>query len=410
MHILVVTQYYWPENFRINDLTIGLVEHGHQVTVLTGIPNYPEGQYFNGYGLFKKQRQEYKGVQIIRVPLIPRGGGRGVRLAVNYLSFTISACLCMPLLISKKFDLIFICQLSPITVALPALLLKKMLTIPAIMWVLDLWPESLTAINAVKSKLIIKKIDQLVRFIYRHCDRIIVASDGFIPSICEKGIEPKKIGSFPNWYEPEYRKELNKELPLHITIPEGFVVMFAGNIGSAQSFETILSAAENTLEFADIHWVIVGNGRQAKYVKAEVSARNLSRTVHLLGSFSPDFMPAFFARADVMLVTLKRDPIFSLTIPGKIQSYLACGKPIVASLDGEGGQLIEKSGAGLVCRAEDPNGLANAILALYRMPPEQRQQMGLKGKLYCEENFNRDMLLNRLDDWMKEVAIQVDSR
>lgn len=404
MHILVVSQYFWPENFRTNDLVTGLVARGHEVTVLTGIPNYPEGRYFDGYGLFNNMRQDYNGANIIRVPLVPRGRSGGFRLAINYLSFVISASLLVPFVCRKKFDLIFVCQLSPVTVALPALLIKKLLGLPMIMWVLDLWPESITATNAVRNSAIIKCIEQLVRFIYHGCDRIIVSSDGFISSICDKGINAVKIGSFPNWYEQEYDERQNQILPPHVTLPKGFIVMFAGNIGVAQSFETILSAAEKTKVYPDIHWVIVGDGRQAEYVSAEVSSRGLSENVHMLGRFPAETMPAFFANADVMLVSLKQDPIFALTIPGKIQSYMACGKPIVAALDGEGRRLLERSGAGLVCRSEDSEGLASAVLKLRGMSLAQRLEMGLKGKRYSQEHFKREMLIDRLECWMREIS------
>ena len=248
MRILIVSQYFWPENFRINDLAVGLVERGHEVTVLTGIPNYPAGNFFPGYGWFRKTRENYKGVRILRVPLLPRGSGSGLRLALNYLSFALSACLLAPFLCRGKFDLIFVCQLSPVTVGLPALLLKKLKKVPILFWILDLWPESLAATGAVRSPRVLAQVEKLVSFIYRGCDKIVVASQGFLPSIFAKGVSVARTDYFPNWYEPEYRTEpaFTGKI-LSSVLPAGFRVMFAGNIGVAQDFGTILSAAEKLL-------------------------------------------------------------------------------------------------------------------------------------------------------------------
>ena len=399
MKILIVSQYFWPENFRINDLASGLVERGHEVTVLTGMPNYPDGKLFPGYGFFIRC-EEYKGVRVVRVPLIPRGNGRNLRLIANYISFSLTACLLGPLLCRDKYKLIFVCQLSPVTVGLPALFLKKIKRIPIIFWILDLWPESLSATGAIYSSSILKKVDTLVRFIYSGCDKIIVSSRGFIPSVAKKLEDPANISYFPNWQEPEY----SEVTTTNECIPSGFRVIFAGNVGTAQDFETILSVAEKLKGYRDIQWVILGDGRCLSWVKEQVELRNLSASFHLKGRYPSEMMPAFFAQADVMLVTLKRDPVFALTVPGKIQSYMACGRPIVAALDGEGGRLITESGSGLSVPSEDVDALADAIITMYRMPKVEREAMGKRGKEYCEENFGRDVLLDRLDGWMRKLV------
>ncbi|HIJ94479.1 MAG TPA: glycosyltransferase family 4 protein [Desulfuromonadales bacterium] len=398
MRVLIVSQYFWPENFRINDLASGLAERGHEVTVLTGMPNYPEGKIFAGYGFWIRQ-EEYKGVKVIRVPLISRGNGRSLRLIANYMSFALSACLFGPILCRAKSDLIFVCQLSPVTVGLPALLLKKIKRIPIMFWILDLWPESLSATGAINSKSILKVVDNLVRYIYRGCDKILMSSQGFITSILAKASKSANPDYFPNWQEPEY--SMAKIIPENL--PEGFRIVFAGNIGSAQNFETIISVAEKLKGNLDIQWVILGDGRCLEWVKEQVELRNLSSSFHLKGRYPAEMMPSFFAQADIMLVTLKRDPAFALTVPGKIQSYMACGRPIVAALDGEGGRLIIESGAGLSVSSEDVDALADAIMTMYHMPKDEREAMGKNGKDYCEENFDRDKLLNRLEVWMQEL-------
>ena len=404
MRILIVSQYFWPENFRINDLAAGMVERGHEVTVLTGIPNYPAGRFFKGHGFFRKTTEAYKGVRILRVPLIPRGKGSGVRLALNYVSFAFSATVLSPFRCRGEFDLIFVCQLSPVTVGLPALFLKKIKKAPILFWILDLWPESLSATGAVQSRKVLTQLDKLVRYIYQGCDKIVVASKGFLPSVTAKGIAVERTAFFPNWYEPEYSAQSSSNEKMRIPdLPTGFHVMFAGNIGVAQDFGTILSAAEMLKSYPDIFWVILGDGRQYEWVKEQVKIKGLTGKILMMGRHAPEAMPAFFSLADTMLVTLKRDPAFALTVPGKIQSYMACGKPIVAALDGEGGRLIKESGTGLSSPAEEPAALAESILTLYRMPKTEREAMGLRGKAYCEKNFGRDMLLDRLDGWMREL-------
>lgn len=404
MKILVVSQYFWPENFRINDLTEGLVEKGHEVTVLTGIPNYPGGRFFSGYGMFKNTRQRYRGAKIVRVPLIPRGNGGKIRLAFNYFSFAFWASALAPLVCHGKYDVIFVYEPSPITVGLPAIVLKYLKSCPIVFWVQDLWPESLSATGAVNSAVILRMVRKMVNFIYRHCNCILVQSHAFIPFICSFGIDKKHILYFPNNTEEFYR-------PLGIEpgaverkmIPAGFVVMFAGNIGAAQDFGTIVAAAEKLKSYKDIHWVIIGDGRMRQWAQEQVAGFDLGKNFLFLGKYPAEQMPRYFALADVLLVTLKNEEIFKFTIPAKVQSYLACAKPIVASLAGEGARIIKEAGAGLVCRPENPGALAEKVLEAYHMEESARRAMGFKGREYFENNFSREMLLNRFDEIMHNI-------
>lgn len=403
MNILIISQYFWPENFRINDLAEYWVKNGHNVSVLTAIPNYPEGRFYKGYGILTKTKENYKGVKILRVPIISRGTKNNLRLILNYFSFVFSSLLLAPFYCHEKYDLIFIFEVSPITVALPAILLKKIKKIPIFLWVLDLWPESLSATNTVKSPFVLSWVGKLVRYIYKQCDCIMAASEAYFPSIEDLGGEKNKLSFFPNWGESVYESPpQNNSLPEKIKLPHGFKIMFAGNIGVSQDFETILSAAELTKEYPEIHWIIIGEGRRSDWVKEQIQLRNLNH-VHVLGRFPQETMPAFFAQADVMLVTLKKDKIFSLTIPGKIQSYLACGKPVIASLDGAGNELVKKAQAGFTCEAENPEELAKQVIAMYRTSPAERESMGLHGKKYYEANFKRSLLFNRLQTWMQNT-------
>lgn len=405
MNILIVSQYFWPENFRVNDLALGLNQRGHAVTVLTGIPNYPDGVFFEGYSFFGRNEEDFGGIRVRRVPLISRGKSKGLRLILNYISFAFFASLLGPFYCRGKFDAIFVFQASPVTVGLPAILLKKIKKAPIVFWVLDLWPESLSATGAVSSAFVLKTVTGLVRFIYDHCDRILVSSKGFINQVSGMGYPPDNINYFPNWTEDVYSQAPDKaRLAALEPLPEGFKVVFAGNIGAAQSFGTILDAAERLKEAADIHWLIAGDGRVSDWVREQIRLRGLESCVHLLGRHSPETIVALFSRADALLVTLKKEPAFALTVPGKIQSYLACGKPVIASLDGEGGRLIEEAGAGIACPAEDSVALAEAVMSLRSMSGPQRAEMGEKGRKFCETNFTRSRLLDQLAGWLIEGA------
>ena len=404
MKILIVTQYFWPENFRINDLAVSLAQRGHEVTVVTGIPNYPEGKYFAGYGLFKNLRQEHRGVKILRFPVMPRGRKGRLRLALNYLSFVVSGLIFAPLVCQRKFDIIFVYEPSPITVGLPAILLKRIKSAHLLFWVQDLWPESLSAAGAVKSPLFLKLVKKLVHFIYHKCDLILVQSKAFIPSILNFGVDKDRIVYFPNSAEGLYHPvELEGNVVERKEIPCGFIVMFAGNIGAAQDFPTIITAAEKLWDHKDIYWVIIGDGRMRKWVEGEVTARNLGHNFIFLGRHPAESMPRYFALADVLLVTLKDEEIFALTIPAKVQSYLACGKPIIASLAGEGARIIEESKSGFSCAPEDPPALAELVLKMYHMDKDERQIMGLNGRKYFENNFCREKLTSELDRLLKGI-------
>jgi glycosyltransferase involved in cell wall biosynthesis len=404
MRILIVTQYFWPENFPINNLALGLQEKGYKITVLTGIPNYPSGNFFRGYSFLNKRRENYNGLRITRTPLIPRGKGSGLRLALNFLSFAFFASLFGLFYCRGKFDLIFVYEPSPITVGLPALVIKKVKSAPIMFWMQDLWPESLSATGAVRSKVILKSVELLVRFMYKGFDRILTQSRAFISPIIKLGGKPDRILYYPNSAEELYQPlELDPNATEHSVLPNGFRVTFAGNIGAAQDFGTVLKAAELLKDQKDIHWVIIGDGRMSPWVNEQVLSRGLTQTVHLLGRYPAKKMPRFFALSDALLVTLKKEPIFALTIPSKVQSYLACAKPVIAALDGEGARIIEEANAGLSCPAEQPADLADVVLNMYQLKASEREAMGRRGREYFEKNFERNMLLDRLETWMIEL-------
>lgn len=366
--------------------------------MLTGMPNYPSGCFFKGYGLFFPAKEFYKGLNVVRVPLIPRGNGKWWRLVLNYLSFALCASVLGPFRCQGKYDQIFVYQPSPVTVGLPALILKKLKDTPIVFWVQDLWPESLSATGFTKSAWLIKVVSQFVRFIYTRCDCILVQSQGFIPEVIALGGSPQKIKYFPNWAESFYHPvKVDKDSPERDEFPKGFRILFGGNVGNAQSFETILDAADRLKLHPEIHWMIIGDGHRRLWLEKEIHERNLSETVHVLGRRAPETMPRYFALADALLVSLRKDPVFAKTIPSKVQSYLACGRPVIASLEGEGAKVVDESGAGIVCEPENGGLLAKAALTLSRTSEETRNLMGEKGRLYYEKHFERDMLIGVLE-------------
>lgn len=405
MRILVVTQYFHPEAFRINDLVQGLSERGHDVTVLTGKPNYPGGRFHEGYGFFGRSEERYGGARVVRVPLIPRRAGRGRHLVLNYLSFAAFACLIGPLRCRGAFDLLFVFEPSPVTVGLPAVLMRTLKRAPLLFWVQDLWPESLEATGAITDRRLLRMVSGLVRFIYRRCEQVLIQSRAFEPRVCEQGADPARVRYFPNSAEALYRP-VARDPQMDRSLPQGFRVLFAGNIGAAQAFDTILAAARKLAAYRQIHWIVVGEGRDLDRIKSQATAAGLSHTVHFMGRHPVDSMPQWFAQADALLVTLRREPIFALTIPSKVQSYMACARPLIAALDGEGARVIEEAGAGLTVPGEDADALARAVLELSTMPAEQREAMGRLGREYFLKEFERDMLLDRLESYMGTAVAQ----
>jgi colanic acid biosynthesis glycosyl transferase WcaI len=404
MNILIITQYFWPESFRNNDVIAGLRERVHDVTVLTGIPNYPAGKFFPGYTYFNKRMDDYQGIRVRRVPILPRGKGGTIKLIINYLSFMLGAAILGPFYCRKRYDLIFF-SLSPFTEGIPAIIFKKLHRAKAVYWAQDIWPESLSSTGTIRSGYLLRLIQYFIRMIYSNCDMVLMQSRVFTSYIEREGISKEKIRYFPNSAEELYKQvTLPRDAPEHSLMPTGFRIVFAGNIGAAQDFGTILSAAEAIREYKDIHWVIIGDGRLRSWVEDQVKIRNLSDTVHLIGRYPVEDMPRFFSLADALLVTLKKEPIFALTIPGKVQSYLACARPIIAALDGEGARIVDEAGAGLSCPAENPEQLSQTVLKLYHMSGSERDRMARNGREYFERNFERNVLLDKLDGLLLKLC------
>jgi len=398
VRLLVLTQYFWPENFRINDVVAGLAARGHAVTVYTGLPNYPNGRFFDGYGFLGPFKGRHAGADVRRVPLLPRGNGGGLRLALNYLSHAVMATVLAPFQVKGQLDAILVYEPSPMTIGIPARALRALKRAPLVFWVQDLWPESLSATGAVKNRAVLALMDRLIKWIYRGCDRVLVQSEAFIPSVRAHGVAEDRIAYLPNSAEAFYRRvEPRTDDAEARELPPGFRVMYAGNIGAAQDFATILAAAELLKGRREIQWIVLGDGRLRAWVESEVAKRGLSETFCLLGQRAPERMPRYFAHADALLATLARQPIFAVTIPSKIQSYIACGKPVIAALEGEGGRIIREARAGWAVPPENPKALADAVLAASRQTKPERDAMGKRGEAWFQAHFEREKLLSRLE-------------
>lgn len=393
-NLLIVSQYFWPESFRINDIAKTLLEKGVDVEVLTGKPNYPRGKIFSGYRAWGYQRETYQGININRIPLLARGSS-GWRLALNYLSFIASGLLFAPwLLRKKKFDVIFIYAPSPILQAIPAIFLGWLKGCPVVLWVQDLWPESLSATGHVKNRAVLKLVEQLVRFIYQHVDLLLVQSKAFEEPI-RALTSATPILYYPNSVDDSFAVPAKEISPDIAGLGKGFSVMFAGNIGTAQAVKVIVEAASLLKEYTDIQFIVLGEGSRWDWMCQEAQKRELFN-LHLPGRFPPETMPGLMHKASALLVTLADQEIFRVTIPSKVQAYLAAGRPILACLNGEGANLVIAAGAGFSIPAEDGHALAEAILRLYHMTPQEREAMGARGRLYYEQHFAHDMLIDHL--------------
>lgn len=400
-----MSQYFSPEDFRINDLVKELVAKGHDVQVLTGNPNYPSGKFVPGYGGFRTRTDDYFGAKVSRVPHVARGNGSGLLLILNYLTFAVSAMIFGPFLMRGRFDVVFTNQLSPVTVAAPALFLAKVKRAPTVIWVQDLWPQSLLALGVLKGRATVWAATKGTGFLYRGMGTVLIQSPAFRRTMEEQGVEPGRIHYVPNWAEDLYRP---------VTVPDdaeerkhfsdGFTALFAGNLGEAQSIETIVGAMKLLEEVPDLRWIILGDGRRSSWLQRRVKELGLSEKVELVGRRPVESMPTWFALADVLVATLKSDPVFESTIPSKLQSYLACGRPIIAGMDGEGARVIRESGAGATASAGDEQELANAIRRIYELPEAARQALGESALTYYNTHFGRTDLISKIEDILwKEV-------
>lgn len=398
--ILVVSQYYFPEQFRINDICEEWVKRGYDVTVLTGIPNYPKGAFFEGYGIFSKRKEIHNGVNIKRLPLIPRKKS-SVFLALNYLSFMISGYF-WAIFTREKFDEVFIYEVSPMTQAIPGIKYAKKHKINSIIYVMDLWPENFVEMSGIKNKFIIKSITSMVKYIYRNVSRIFISSPGFKEKITNLGNFEEKIEYWPQYAEDFYMPTDEKSENIQFDF-NNFNITFAGNIGYAQGLEILPSVAEQlSNRKIKAHFNIIGNGRFKEELIKEVENKNIEEYFSFFEPVVATEIPKIMGMTDIALVSLSRNPLFSLTIPAKVQSILATGTPILVSADGIMERIVHDSEAGLFSRAGDIDGLAKNIELLTKYPEQELSKLRQNAKKYSENEFSKEKLLNIIDGYWEE--------
>lgn len=395
MKVLVVSQYFYPENFRINDLVLELKKRNHEVTVLTGKPNYPQGEYYSGYSFKGNDNEIWNDIEIIRVPLRARKTG-AFNLMRNYLSFIWHANK-KAKKINKDFDIIYVFEVSPITVALPAIKLKKRLNIPVIMNVQDLWPENIVAVTGINNAFIISIVDKLVNYIYKHCDLLLCASPSFVERITKRGIDRSKVK-----YWPQYSIVSKSNLDSNIFNNDKFNITFTGNIGEAQGIDIAIQAADK-LRNENIHWNFIGNGRSKEKMELLVKKLNLESCISFYGFIEENKIPQYLESSDAALLILKPDPIFEMTIPAKLQTYLSCGEPILGCVSGEGKKIIEDAHCGVISQEISVEALVKATRELINLDQKEIDNYKLNAYQYSLSNFNKKTLLNELENYMEEL-------
>lgn len=399
MRILIVSQYFWPEIFVINELARTLRDQGHSVVVATGKPNYPDGRVFDGYRSEGTQRESFASdIEVLRVPLRPRRDGSAWSLLLNYASFAFSGMRHFPsLLAGRDFDAILVFAVSPITAALPAIALKWTTKAHLAIWVQDLWPESLAATGHVQNRLLLATVGLMVRAIYRGADTLLVQSRAFVDPVARYA-RRDKIVYYPNSIRLATGDDASStDLPSQLSsaLASHFCVVFTGNIGSVQAVPTVVEAASRLLDLPEVKLVLIGGGSMAGWAKARQKELGLSNLM-LVERLPPTAMPAVYRQSAALLVTLKDDEVLAHTVPSKVQGYLAAGRPIIAALRGEGARVVMESGAGMTCAPEDPEALANCIRSFYRLPGDTRAQMGEAGRSYFSEEFEMNKQARRL--------------
>ncbi len=409
MHVLFLTQFYWPEvrTYPINlaALAEDLQREGQEVTVITGFPNHPFGRIYDGYRMRPWQWDNVKGVHVLRVPLFPDHSLSVIKRALSYSSFALSATLIGSFLTRKNnVDVIFV-YLPPLTIGVPATLLKRIHHAPIVYWMTDLWPENLVSAGIHLRPHIYNMIRYVEDWVYNRGKVICVNSPGFIHNLTNKGVDPKKLHVVTDWADENifFPTEYDEELANQFGLSGKFNVIYGGNLGKVQGLEVVVEAAQLLKDLKDVQFVFIGDGTESEKLKQQVAEYKLQNVV-----FIPrqpiEQIHRFFALADVLFVHLKREPVFEIQTPSKIIAYLACGRPILCAMHGVSRKIIEDAKAGVVCPSENPQALAEQVRYLYNMPRSKCEQMGQNGRQAYLANYTRKIQVSRLENIVKEVV------
>lgn len=405
LKILIISQYYWPENFRINELTEELTKFGHKITVLTGYPNYPNGVIYKEFRKNKSKFRKYKGAEVVRVPILPRKNNK-FNLLINYISFLFSSIIFGYFkLRAKNFDIVFTFQLSPVTIGITSAFFSKIKNCPQVFWVLDLWPDTLLALDIIKARWQLNLLKILVNWIYSQCDSVLVQSKNFLNEINTYPSIRNNTYYFPSWGDSDLFKKDSKPAN-EIKDKKIFTVLFAGNIGKAQDFPNLIKAVKilSLRKIENFRILLIGDGSEKESLKKEIKRLKLQRYFELYKNYPIKRMGSFFKYADVLLVNLLNKKVFNMTIPGKIQFYLSSGIPIIGMIGGEGADIIKESKAGLVCKPGDYRKLAEIIFKLINLDKKYLRIMGENGKKYSNKEFSKTKLIKRLNNLLIKVS------
>lgn len=401
-HILVVSQYFYPEEFRINDMCSEWVRRGYKVTVLTGIPNYPYGKYFDGYGLFKKRRERYNGMDIIRIPLIARGKS-AVGMCLNYLSFVVSGFFwkCFTRL---ECDLVFNFEVSPMTQVLVGVWYAARKRLPCWLYVQDLWPENIEIVTGIHSPLVLKPIGRMVDYIYRRCDRVFATSPSFVEEIRARiPDQSDKVSYWPQYAEEFYRPVSRGGCEL-VPDDKRFKIAFTGNVGQAQGLDILpQTAALMKTRGEDALFVIVGDGRSKDALIEKIKQLGVEDMFLLLPRRSAQDIPAILGECDAAFVSFMNNPLFADTIPAKLQSYMACAMPILACATGETERIVREADCGVCCPIGDASALCDAIAQM--KASDRLSHYSKNARAYFEAHFDKTMLLDRFDECVRAADI-----
>lgn len=393
MRILAISQYYHPEPFRVKDICENLVNLGHDVTVVCEVPSYPEGKVYNDFRMGKNRKENINGVEVCRVNTIARRKNPLFRF-LNYFSYSFFSTRFVKKKLKKKFDVVFVNQLSPVTMGIAAYKLKKKYNIPIVVYCMDLWPESLVVGGVKRSSLLYKLFYRISKKVYTSADKLLVTSKQFLEYLSGEFNIPKELTDYlPQSAESVYDfleyEEHSDKLNL----------VFAGNIGVLQSVETIIEAAV-LLKNEKVEFNIVGGGSELDNLMNLASEKKADNVI-FRGRCSIEEMPSIYKRADALLVTMRANPVISLTIPGKVQSYMAVGRPIIGAIDGETKNVIAEAECGFCGKADDAKELAENVRRF--IASNNKKQMGLNARKYYEEHFTEEMFMKKLENELKMV-------
>ena len=400
-HILVVSQYFDPETFRINDMCLEWVKRKYKVTVVTGIPNYPMGKTFKGYGITKKRHEVWNGIEIYRIPLIPRGSG-SLGMIANYLSFMVSGMLAGKMK-NIKADLVFSFEVSPMTQVMTGISFAKKLHVPHYLYVQDLWPENVITVTGIRNPLIIKPIDKMVDYIYKNSDEIFATSPSFVEAICNRkvAVNREKVHYWPQYAEEFYKpidKSIAKEAAAAYGIPndDSFKIIFTGNVGTAQGIDILPQTAE-LLKNENIKFVIIGDGRYLEKLVSDIKSRQLEKMFIFVARQPAEKIPVLLSACDVAFISFADDELWKMTIPAKLQSYMACGMPIIAVADGETKRIIEEAKCGWVCKMGDSRGLKKTIHEVMKIDLQEMMKHSL---CYYNNNYKKEKVISKIMDYL----------